>query len=195
MQYLNLRRFVSLSAVVMVIQVCPAASSAQTNTNLVTPIGVSTQQAEILQIPAGTQVVLKVESPVSSKTAAKGEAFDFSLAEDIVVGGVIVIPIGTKGKGQVVHAERKGFGGRAGELILAARYLDTETGQLKLRGFSVSKTGANNTAEALLIPLAGVFITGTSAEVEVGQLGIAKTKEVFEVKPTLTKVLSERVFP
>ncbi len=141
----------------------------------------------IATIPAGTSARLRVESPVSSKTALKGDKFDISLAEDIVVDGKISVAAGAKGKGEVIHAQGKGFGGRAGELLLAARYLEVQGRQLKLRGFAISKAGANNTAEAIgasiAIPLAGLFVTGTSAEVKVGHLGIAKTVDAFQLQP------------
>ena len=132
-------------------------------------------------IPAETTVSLRVESPVSSRTALRGDKFDVSLARPIQIGGQVIVPDGARGKGEVIHVQGRGFGGRAGELLLAARYLEVDGRQLKLRGFAIAKAGANNTAEALAIPIAGLFITGTSAEVQMGHIGQGKTIEQFEV--------------
>ena len=44
-----------------------------------------------------------------------------------------MVPAGTPGVGEVVHAERARFGGKAGELILAARYLDFQGTRIPLR--------------------------------------------------------------
>lgn len=139
------------------------------------PVPTPEAQAPKPAIPAGTPVIVKLLQDISSKTANQGDPFEIELAADVVIDGRTIIPAGVKGRGQVVHSAPTGFGGRAGELILAARYLDLGGFQLKLRGFAAAKAGANNTAEALFIPVAGLFVTGTSAELKAGQIGRART--------------------
>lgn len=134
-------------------------------------------------IPAGTLVAIRVDQNLSSGSAKRGDKFPISLMNDLWVGNKIAVPMGTKGVGEVIHASGKGFGGRAGELIVTARYLDYEGRQIHLGHFKLSAAGANNATAALLAtaaaPIIGVFVTGTSAYVGLGQLAQAKITEDF----------------
>lgn len=129
-------------------------------------------------IAAGTSVTVRVSEPVTSRTAKRGDYFKFELVNDLRSGAIIVIPAGTKGVGQVVHAAPKGFGGRAGELIVAARYLDTSTGRVTLRKTKFSVAGSDNVGAALtttmVVPIVGMFITGTSVDLDVGSVLVAE---------------------
>lgn len=129
-------------------------------------------------VTAGTSVTIRVTEPVTSRTAKRGDYFSFELVNDLRSGATIAIPAGTKGVGQVVHAAPKGFGGRAGELIVAARYLDTPTGRVTLRKTKFSVAGSDNVAAALttsmVVPIAGMFITGTSVDLPVGSILVAE---------------------
>jgi hypothetical protein len=140
-----------------------------------------------VMLPAGTLVALRVETEMSSKTAKRGDRFPLSLAADILLDGRVVVPAGARGEGEVVHSAGTGFGGRAGELLLAARYLEIGAARLKLQSFKIAKTGANNTAEAVVLsnvvlPV-GLLITGSSAVVPAGQVATAKTAEAFALPP------------
>lgn len=87
-----------------------------------------------LVLPANSVVELEMVDTVSSVTSKRGDFFKLRVAVDVKSGGAIVIPAGTPVVGQVVHAASAGAGGKAGELILAARYIELPQGQLKLRG-------------------------------------------------------------
>lgn len=134
-----------------------------------------------LIVPMNTHVMIQLDAPVSSRSAARGDMFPISLAEPVKLDGIEVIPAGITGEGQVVHSAGTGFGGRAGELIVAARYLMWGDRRIPLRGMRISTAGRNNTAEALalgqLIPLGGLFVTGTSVDLPVGQIAVARFAE------------------
>jgi len=141
-------------------------------------------------VPAGTLVALRVDENLSSRTSRRGDTFSLTLVNDIWSGNRLVVPAGTKGLGQVVHAAGKGFGGRAGELIVTARYLEIEGRRIVLRGFKLAAAGADNAETAAIstamVPIAGVLITGTSATIRVGQLAQAKLAEPYRLQaPTL----------
>jgi hypothetical protein len=59
-------------------------------------------------IPAGTLLTVTIDQTVSSKTNNNGDPFAASLAAPISVGGVTVLPPGTRAKGTVVQAESAG---------------------------------------------------------------------------------------
>ena len=66
-------------------------------------------------------------------------------AEAVVIDGKEVIPAGTTGQGQIVHAAKSGWGGKAGELIVAVRYIDYNGVHIPLRRFRINaKLGTRN---------------------------------------------------
>lgn len=129
-------------------------------------------------IPADTLVALRIEQNLSSGTSHRGDKFALSLLNDVWIGNQVILPAGTKGIGEVIHAAGKGFGGRAGELIVTARYLEYRGQQIPLKNFRLGAAGADNSTAAVfssaIVPLAGLFVTGTSASVGVGQMAQAK---------------------
>lgn len=138
-------------------------------------------------IPEGTFIAIRLAAPVSSRDAVQGQFFPIALAEPILFEGREIVPAGITGEGQVVHVQRRGFGGRAGELIVAARYLDWNGTRLPLRGMRIAAAGAQNTGEALaagvVVPLAGLFINGTSVDLPQGQLAVARLAAPIAVPP------------
>lgn len=132
-------------------------------------------------IPAGTLVVVRVDQELSSRFSKRGDTFPITLMNDLWLGNRVVVPMGAKGIGEVIHAAGKGFGGRAGELIVTARYLELDGRRIPLIAFKLGLAGADNSTAAMLttaaVPIAGMFVTGTSATIGVGQLAQAKLAE------------------
>ncbi len=153
----------------------------------------SAPSADQILLPSGTEVVVRVDEPVSSKTHVAGNFFKISLAEPVIYQHQIIIPAGAQGEGQVVHASKPQFGGKAGELILAARYVVHQDKKVPLRGFQLGAEGGSNqrlaNAAAIFVaaPLPFV-ITGRSAVVPSGITGIAKLKD-----PILTDALAHAI--
>jgi hypothetical protein len=127
-----------------------------------------------ITVLAKTPVLLEFSNEVSSKTAVIGAPVQFLLAEDLLLNEKVVIPKGTMALGEIIHAQKSGFGGKAGELILAARYLLFNDQRIKLRSLrpiAGNYVGKNNTdasfavgaAAAAAVPILGIlapFITG-----------------------------------
>ena len=61
-----------------------------------------------MDVPAGTELVLTLETPVSSETAKPDQPVRATLAKPVVVAGMEVIPVGAAVTGAVVSAERSG---------------------------------------------------------------------------------------
>lgn len=148
-------------------------------------------------IPAKTPLTLAFTSEVSSKTAQKDSEILFVLAEDLVIDGQIIVPKGAKALGEVIHVQKSGFGGKGGELILAARYLEFNGRRIRLRslkpyaGAYVGKNNSNSvaavtTATAVAMPVLGfaaVFITGGEINIPVGTLALAMIAEDTAIDP------------
>ncbi|MCH2240161.1 MAG: hypothetical protein MK060_20005 [Blastomonas sp.] len=143
----------------------------------------TTESSGPAAIPIGTSVTLCVKQPVSSRTAKRGDLFEIELVNDIYIQALPAIPAGTKGMAQVVHASPKRFGGRAGELIVAARYLEANGRRLTLRKTKFSSAGSDNAGAAIVAtiaaPVIGVFVTGTSVDLPAGGIIVAETAEIF----------------
>lgn len=92
-------------------------------------------------LPEGTPLEIEVIEPVASQTAAIGDKFRIRLYRPVVVSGMTVLSAGALGVGQVIHVMRPKGGGRAGELILAARYLEVGSVHVPIRGFRINSTG------------------------------------------------------
>ncbi len=135
-----------------------------------------------ITVPAKTPLLLEFSAEVSSKISVIGAPIKFILAEDLILNEQVIIPKGTIALGEVIHAQKSGFGGKAGELILAVRYLLYNDQRIKLRSLKPiagSYVGKNNTgasfaagaAAAAAVPLLGFlapFITGGEIVIPTG---------------------------
>ncbi|MBC2664978.1 hypothetical protein H7F51_05580 [Novosphingobium flavum] len=146
-------------------------------------------------IPALTPLVLRFEAEMSSQTSKTGEHFPISLAEPVLLDGKVVVPAGALGEGEVIHAKKSGGSGAAGELVLAARWLDVNGRHLRLRSLKAAVAGkdaihqvdALNAASVMAplpIGLLGFAISGAKAVYAKGSLATAKTAEAFAIEPT-----------
>ena len=103
----------------------------------------------LVKVPAMTPVLLRLGTEITSNKNKPGDTFPIFIAEDVRIGDVLVIPAGTEGLGEVVHAAKSGMGGKAGELILAARFVRVGDQQVRLRSFGVAGAGRDHTDDAL----------------------------------------------
>lgn len=163
--------------------------------------------ADCCVIKAMTPVRLAITSPISSNAVTSGQLFGFTLSDPILLDGGRSIPAGTAGQGEVVHAARSGMAGKAGELVLAARFLDYQGIRIPLRsmrfgGVGKDQTGTANAiaiGTAVVAPLAGVFalvITGGEVRVPAGALADARISadtriDAGRLAPAITSSTSE----
>ena len=147
-----------------------------------TPVLATPTPPPLDHLPAGTIIEIGIDEPVNSKTHKTGDWYAISLSKPVMLGEIILIPAGTPGRGQVVHSAKSGWGGKAGELILGARYLEFNGRQIPLRGMKLGGVGGNNEGLAFATSVAGglvamplVFvINGKNADIPTGMLATAK---------------------
>lgn len=137
-----------------------------------------------LQVPAGTELMFEMVESLSSKTNQRGDRFTLRLAEPLMLDGQLLIPAGTLAVGDVVHADRARAGGQAGELVLAARYLDWDGRQLPLKALRAG-VGRNRTDAAVGVMVAagfaGFLVRGGQMEVPAGSPISATLREAVEL--------------
>ena len=132
---------------------------------------VSPQGQSILR--AGTEVPLKLEEGLSSndKAIREGQQFHLSVAENVMVGNMVVIPAGSPALGEITDLRRKGMWGKSGHIV--ARALSVRVGDrlIRLTG-NFDEHGTTGTAGVVaaiaFVPIAGFLMTGTSAKIPAG---------------------------
>jgi hypothetical protein len=114
-------------------------------------------------LAAGTEIHLRLLEPVASHTHKRGDRFKLEVAEPITVDQAVIVPAGSPATGEVVHAAKSGMSGKAGELILVARFLRVGEHEVKLRSF-VAGNGENRLALAtglgMTLGLPALFVVG-----------------------------------
>ena len=170
----------------------PVPADTNTGTAVVAdPSAIPVAPAEIsaeglLRVPALTPVRLQLREPISSNTNRPGDRFKLVVAEDVVVDEAVVIPAGAAAEGEVIHAAKSGAGGKAGELILAARFVTVGTRQVRLRSF-IAGAGKDRTTEALATSIVAgpfaLFLRGGVINIPVDTAATAKTLDTVFLPP------------
>jgi hypothetical protein len=94
-------------------------------------------QRQLYQLPANTEIHLRTLDAVASNTHKRGAHFRIETTTPVLIDGMELIGTGVRGEGEVVHADKARFGGRAGELILTARFIQVGDVQVKLKSFTI----------------------------------------------------------
>jgi hypothetical protein len=140
---------------------------------------VSAQQAVIVGAPsanvlrAGTEVPMKMSEELTTlgKHLRVGQRFELETAAPISLNGQVVIPVGTHGTGEVTSVRNKGMWGKSGNIEARVLYLRVGDRQIRLSG-SLNDKGVTGTAGVVgaiaFVPVAGFFMTGTSAKIPTG---------------------------
>lgn len=153
----------------------PAQSQAATQTT----IAPAAPQAVILSSPtesvlrAGTEVPLRMSETINSnnKSLREGARIRLEVAQSVMLGSAIVIPAGSLATAEVTEVRHKGMWGKSGRI--EARVLNVRVGDrlIRLSG-TFNDKGVTGTAGVVtsiaLVPLAGFFVTGTSANIPAG---------------------------
>jgi hypothetical protein len=122
---------------------------------------------------AGTQVPLRMEEGLDSndKSVREGNQFRMTVANSVMLGNIVVIPAGSMATGEITDVRRKGMWGKSGRIT--ARVLSARVGDrlIRLTGTFDDKgvTGTAGVVGAIVfVPIAGFFLTGTSAKIPAG---------------------------
>ena len=122
---------------------------------------------------AGVAVPLRIEETLNSndKALRVGQQFRMTVASDVMLGSARVIPAGSIATGEITDVRHKGMWGKSGRIN--ARVINVRVGErlIRLTGNFDDKgvTGTAGVVTAIaLVPIAGFFVTGTSAQIPAG---------------------------
>lgn len=151
-----------------------ATPSASSSASIVTATGPLPRT-----LPKGTMVTFTISENLGSKISQIDQKFAISLSQPLKTIDGIVIPAGITGMGEVVHAAKAGFAGKAGELTLAVRYLNCGSTRIPLSRFRYAAAGENRSESAFAASMValpvGMMMAGGEIDVPVGTVGTART--------------------
>jgi len=106
------------------------------------PAPVATQPRHVT-VPSGTAIAIRINEPISSDHSAGGDRFSASLADPLVVDGLVIAERGAPVSGLVVNAERAGQFNDTSSVVLGLGTITTADGQhITLATDRWSKRGA-----------------------------------------------------
>lgn len=136
-------------------------------------------------LPANSEVVLTMNSAVSSKSHRLGEKFSLTVAQDVKANGMTVIPRGTRAVAQITRRTGKGGFGKSGKLDFTFRYLDHNGMQIPIEGrHHQAGEGRGGAAVAGVVAaglVGGMLVKGKSAKIEEGREFTVRTMEAIPV--------------
>ena len=158
-----------------------------------TPAAVAQPAVAVRGVSANTVVDIAIDAALNSKTSKIGDMFPIRLVSPVLdASGAVLVPAGTVGQGEVIHAARARAMGKAGEMILAARYLQCGDTRIPLGHFKFATTGEDKSqmvtiASAAISPVF-MFISGGEVTVPIGAR--AKARITAEVAMTVEASIS-----
>ena len=145
---------------------------------VISPACVQAQTAMVVGQPSaasvlrqGTTLRLRTISAMNSKDIRTGQMFDLETVDDVLVDGHIVIPRGSPARGEVTFAKQKGMWGKSGKIDTQLLSVRANGVDIAIRGTASQKgdTGTAGVVGAIaFLPVAGFFVTGTSASLAAG---------------------------
>jgi len=134
-------------------------------------------------LPAGSDVLLRLNSQISSRDQRIGDTFPLTVVSDVAVDGRVVIPAGTRAVGQVTWRTGRGSFGKSGKIELTMRYLDMSGQRIPIAGFfrqeGEGNTGATIGAVIAAGVIGGLIVHGRTARVPEGREFTAQTVDAI----------------
>ena len=159
-----------------------ASASAQT---IVSPQPTQTQNVAVVQeqstgnvlrIGARVPVVLSEALTTKGKQLKVGQRVQLEVAQDVLLNGRVAIPARSPVEGVLTEVRNKGMWGKSGAIRLHINSVNINGTNIRLKGDMDTRgeTGTAGVVGALVVlPVAGFFVTGTSAEMPLNMPGRA----------------------
>lgn len=150
---------VASQAEAQVVAAVPGAPSVSTPATTV-PIGATPPPAATLaavKLVEGTEMLIRIEDTLSSKTSHEGDRFTISLDDDVTLADGTVLKAGYRGVGEVVEARSNGAMGKTGKINLRLNYLKVGDQRIRLRGQKSAQGDHRTGTQVVTVVLVGVF--------------------------------------
>lgn len=142
--------------------------------------------ADVLRAGAPVPVALSEALTTKGKSLKVGQRVQLEVAQDVLLNGRVVIPARSPVEGILTHVRNKGMWGKSGGIQLSIRSVNINGTSVRLKGDMDSRgeTGTAGVVGAVVaLPIAGFFVTGTSAEMPLNMPGRAFLDEDIALAP------------
>lgn len=146
------------------------------------------QQAtgDVLRAGAPVPVALSEHLTTVGKKLKVGQLVRLEVAQDVLLNGRVVIPARSPVEGVLTHVRNKGMWGKSGAIRLQIKSVNINGTSIRLTGEMDDRgeTGTAGVVGAIVaLPVAGFFVTGTSAEMPLNMPGRAFLDQDIALPP------------
>jgi hypothetical protein len=130
----------------------------------------------VLRAGAPVPVALSEFLTTKGKRLKVGQRVQLEVAQDVLLNGRVVIPARSPVEGVLTEVRNKGMWGKSGGIHLHIKSVNINGTNIRLKGDMDSRgeTGTAGVVGAIVVlPVAGFFVTGTSAEMPLNMPGRA----------------------
>lgn len=174
-----MKRLVSAALIAALTGTSSLAQEAMTPATQIAPSPAPEPPAPLeTDLPANTELLLSVNSEVTSTTHRAGDTFSLSVVQDVRIGDQVVIPRGSRAVAEITWRTGRGAFGKSGKMNLAMRYVEVDGLRIPIEGTYRQEGEGNTLATVGGVILAGVFagfITGSRARIPAGRELAART--------------------
>lgn len=155
---------------------------------------VSAPTENILRVGAPIALRMNEELTTKGKKLKVGTRFNLETVEAITLNGMTVIPAGSPAVGEVTDVRNKGMWGKSGKINARMLYVRVGDRQIRLSG-QIDDKGVTGTAGVVgaiaVLPVAGFFMTGTSAQIPLGApVNAFLDEDITIAAPTPTPIIA-----
>src|SRR3982751_2081355 len=140
----------------------------------------------VLRAGAPVPVVLSEFLTTKGKHLKVGQLVQLEVAQDVLLNGRLVIPARSPVEGVLTEVRNKGMWGKSGAIRLHINSVNINGANIRLKGDMDTRgeTGTAGVVGALVVlPVAGFFVTGTSAEMPLNMPGRAFLDQDIALAP------------
>lgn len=150
-----------------------------------TTMVVGAPESNTLHVGTAIQLETRDELTTEHKALKVGQRIEMDVLEPVLLNGQVAIPARSRAIGEVVTVRNKGMWGKSGGITARVLYVEANGRQIQLSG-SFNDRGETGTAGVVaavaFVPVAGFFVTGTSAKIAPGTHVTAFLAEEVQVQ-------------
>lgn len=151
-------------------------------------VAVVQQQATGNVLRAGTPIAVALSEALTTKgkTLKVGQLVRLEVAQDVMLNGRVAIPARSPVEGVLTEVRNKGMWGKSGAIHLHINSVNINGTTIRLKGDMDTRgqTGTAGVVGAIVaLPVAGFFVTGTSAEMPLDMPGRAFLDQDITLAP------------
>jgi hypothetical protein len=140
----------------------------------------------VMRAGAPVPVALSEFLTTKGKRLKVGQRVQLEVAQDVLLNGRVVIPARSPVEGVLTEVRNKGMWGKSGGIHLQVKSVNINGTNIRLKGDMDSRgeTGTAGVVGAIVVlPVAGFFVTGTSAEMPLNMPGRAFLDQDIALAP------------